>query len=354
MLESPLSHARIILHDGRAAALVHALARPLRVEELGRRVAGLPATAAGQVLTLLAKAQMLSELSENGTSIEDQNPSLKSWEFHDLLFHTRSRAGRHDHPVGGTYRLAGLLDPPPALKPATSDEVIDLYRPDIERLKREDPPFALVQETRCSVRQYDAKPITDRQLGEFLYRVGRVTRCAESEIQTPRGPVRMEFAYRPYPGGGAMYELELYVAVNTCENLAAGLYHYDPRNHRLERASERTAEVEGLLLRASQAAGIPGENLQVLIIIAARFQRMSWKYASLAYAATLKHVGVLHQMMYLVATVMGLAPCGVGCGDADLFARAVGTDYYDETSVGEFLLGSRSGAAFSELDIVDR
>jgi hypothetical protein len=35
----------------------------------------------------------------------------------------------------------------------------------------------------------------------------------------------------------------------------------------------------------------------------------------------------------------GLAPCAIGSGDADLFARAAGTDYYAETSVGEFLLG---------------
>jgi hypothetical protein len=44
--------------------------------------------------------------------------------------------------------------------------------------------------------------------------------------------------------------------------------------------------------------------------------------------------------MYLAATAMNLAPCALGCGDSDLFARAAGTDYYVETSVGEFLLGS--------------
>jgi hypothetical protein len=44
--------------------------------------------------------------------------------------------------------------------------------------------------------------------------------------------------------------------------------------------------------------------------------------------------------MYLTATAMGLAPCAIGGGDADLFARAAGTDYCAETSVGEFLLGS--------------
>jgi oxazoline/thiazoline dehydrogenase len=55
----------------------------------------------------------------------------------------------------------------------------------------------------------------------------------------------------------------------------------------------------------------------------------------------LKDVGVLYQTMYLAATAMELAPCGVGGGDADLFARTAATDYYDETSVGEFLLGRR-------------
>jgi SagB-type dehydrogenase family enzyme len=92
---------------------------------------------------------------------------------------------------------------------------------------------------------------------------------------------------------------------------------------------------------ASHSTTIPRDKLQVLIVIAARFQRIAWKYASIAYSIILKDVGVLYQTMYLNATAMGLAPCGVGCGDADLFARAAGTDYYAETSVGEFLLGSR-------------
>lgn len=62
----------------------------------------------------------------------------------------------------------------------------------------------------------------------------------------------------------------------------------------------------------------------------------------MAYATTLKNVGVLYQTMYLVATAMGLAPCALGGGDSDRFAAAVGSDYYTETSVGEFLLGSRA------------
>ena len=76
-----------------------------------------------------------------------------------------------------------------------------------------------------------------------------------------------------------------------------------------------------MLADAGRATTIPADSLQVLIIIAARFRRIAWKYASIAYALTLKHVGVLTQTMYLVATAMDLAPCGVGVGDSDLFAR---------------------------------
>jgi SagB-type dehydrogenase family enzyme len=138
----------------------------------------------------------------------------------------------------------------------------------------------------------------------------------------------------------------LYAAVNACANLEPGLYHYDPARHRLTRLCGRTAEVAFLLRDAAGSTGTPEDNLQVLLILAARFGRLAWKYESLAYALTLKHVGVLFQTMYLAATAMGLAPCAVGGGDADLFARAAGTDYRAETSVGEFLLGSnRPGPA---------
>ena len=59
----------------------------------------------------------------------------------------------------------------------------------------------------------------------------------------------------------------------------------------------------------------------------------------MAYSVILKNVGALYQTMYLVATAMGLAPCGLGGGHSDLFAAAAGLDYLAETSVGEFILG---------------
>lgn len=79
----------------------------------------------------------------------------------------------------------------------------------------------------------------------------------------------------------------------------------------------------------------------MLLVITARFGRLFWKYRSVAYAVVLKHIGVLYQNLYLVATNMGLAPCALGGGDSDVFAKATGLNYVEESSVGEFMLGSR-------------
>ena len=45
-----------------------------------------------------------------------------------------------------------------------------------------------------------------------------------------------------------------------------------------------------------------------------------------------------------VATAMELAPCGLGGGNSDLFAKAAGCNYHAESSVGEFALGSQPKA----------
>lgn len=339
ILESPLAHARIVFDDDRAASVVGALTKPAMQRELAERIDNLTTDVVALLLSLLSSARMLQELGSDGS--ERESSALSSWEFHDLLFHSRSRKGRCDAPFGATYRMAGRMDPPPAVKPLLNGEICELYRPNLEQVRKDDPPLAEVMESRRSLRDYDGRPLTVRQLGEFLYRVARVKDSREIELETPSGPVQMAFVSRPYPSGGALYELEFYVLVHACDGLAPGLYHYDGQRHCLTPLRKRSAEVEQLFADAAASAGIPAECVQVLFILAARFQRLAWKYASIAYALILKHVGVVYQTMYLTATAMGLAPCALGGGDADLFARAAGADYYAETSVGEFLLGRK-------------
>ncbi|HXU29125.1 MAG TPA: SagB family peptide dehydrogenase [Thermoanaerobaculia bacterium] len=336
ILESPCSHAKLILHDPRVAAWIGALAAPRKIDEDLARAAGLPASAARNLGRLLIGGSLL--IDDEGEIAEVTDPVVAPWSFHDLLFHARSRMGRHSQPIGKTFPFLGRIAPYPAVKPAVADRPrVSLHRPDLETLIQEDPAFTQVLEERRSIREQGEIPIRVEQLGELLFRAARVRSRPDASFSP------YEITSRPYPGGGACYELEIYVTANACEGLASGLYLYEPELHELHRVAARTAEVERLLTDAAVSSGSPPP--QVLITLAARFQRVSWSYEGIAYSVILKNVGALYQTLYLVATAMGLAPCALGRGDSDLFARAAGTQYLAESSVGELMLGTISQSA---------
>jgi len=330
VLESPLAYGKVVLHNWQASALWAEMKVPQTSYELSQLISGVSIEFVQAYLNLLLNAQVLIEAT-SGSESENNHSALVQWEFHDLLFHGRSRLGRHANPYGGTYRFRGKIEPLPVVKPEHATTTIPLFQPDIQHLQKNDIPFTDVLQQRRSIRQHGERPLTQQQLGEFLFRTARV----KSLIQTEDG----ELSSRPYPSGGAIYELEIYTVIDRCTDLPAGLYHYCPKDHELAHISELNQSGQTLL----EAAWYTTERKcrpQVLLIISARFQKVSWKYQSMAYALILKHVGVLFQTMYLVATAMGLAPCALGGGDSDLFAQAAGLDYYTETSVGEFILGS--------------
>ncbi|RPJ03110.1 MAG: SagB/ThcOx family dehydrogenase [Chloroflexi bacterium] len=334
ILESPLGYASVRLHSQQAMNILSMLAEPRKAHDMAEVLGSdsLP----NHVLTVLLNAQMLTEVMDDGTTAEDHDRALAQWEIHDLYFHSRSRMGRHNNPFGKAYAFEGEIEPQPAIKPAMSDEIIRLYKPDLEALKESDVPFTQVLENRRSIRSYGDKPISDQQLGEFLYRAARVQICYDDR----RGGV----TFRPYPGGGALHALEIYPVIDRCENIASGLYHYNPLDHHLCKVSERNWHVESLLEMGWQMIA-ELDHPQVLLVIAARFQRVQWKYASIAYATILKDLGGLYQTMYLVGEAMGLAPCALGGGHSDLFARAAKLNYFAETCVGGFVLGTRGPQA---------
>jgi len=330
VMESPLAHGELVLQDGRAYSWVWQLSVPRRGEELATSLPGSSGTTGLEMLMLLCSAGLAGELNTAGELEEENSVLLKQWSFHELLFHTRSRRGLHAHPSGATGRFRGQLAPLPALKPRMSDQIVALHRPDLERLQRQEPSFTRVLEERRSIRDYTGRVLTSRMVGEFLYRA-----CRVKERQEGRD---YELTRRPYPGAGAGYELEVYLASARCDGLEPGLYHYAPEAHELHRLPDPRGAAQWLLEEARHSAALP-EVPPMLIILSARFSRIFWRYESVGYALLLKDVGVLLQTMYLVATAMGLAPCALGAGDSDCFARATGLDFRAESSVGEFLLG---------------
>ncbi len=329
VVESPLAFARVYLDALNAAQVVSRLAAGASVEDLtsGTELAEQEAAA---VVLLLLRAGVAEILDDRGHLAEDDDPALRQWDFHDLLFHSRSRLGRHDGPVGGRFRFLGEIPPQPAVKSAPWPISIVLPRPDLWVTAAFDPPLTSVIEARRSVRLLYGFPIGLARLGEFLYRVACVRRRYTIDDKG-------DFTSRPYPSGGASYELEIYVNIGDGAGAAPGFYWYDPVAHALCQVCEPSDETRGLMVEAHYASARMAWP-QMLFVIAARFQRVSWKYDAMAYATILKNTGVLYSTMYLVATAMGLSPCALGLGDADRFTRLTGTRYVEESSVGEFML----------------
>ncbi|MFJ6619239.1 SagB family peptide dehydrogenase [Kitasatospora sp. NPDC091335] len=333
VLESPTAPFRLTLHRPAAGAFVAAVTAARRVDEAAA-LAGLGPAEGRSLAGLLAGAGFL----DDGAAGE---PPL--WDFHDLLFHARSRPGRHDYPSGGLFAHPGTAQLPAVPGPGAREDgtAIDLPVPDWDAVLARDPLLSEVLEGRSSVRSYAATPVTLDQLAELLYRVARIRRIIPGDPDDPHG---YDVVDRAYPAGGATGELEVYLSVIRCEGLVPGVYRYDAAAHRLRprpfTGPADEAAFRELMTAAWRATGCTVDP-QVLLTVTSRFGRLSWKYSQIAYALTLKHVGVVYQTLYLVATAMGLAPCGLGSGDTDAAARALGLDWTAESSVGEFLIGSR-------------
>ncbi|HEX3783435.1 MAG TPA: SagB family peptide dehydrogenase [Pseudonocardiaceae bacterium] len=334
ILENPLSRYRARLYDPLLAALLAAGASPRPVADL---VAIMPEDGrigAHAVLDLLLAAGLLD--SVNRPRPPRQQTRLRQWGFHDLLFHSRSRSGRHDEEIGATFRFTGEIDHEAPIRELPAGVVLPLPRPDLTELLAADATLTEVLETRQSIRLPGEAPLRLDQLAELLYRAARIRAVYGP---APHRQMPYEAVDRPYPSGGGAGDLDIWLTANRCADLPRGMYYYDPAGHQLVLVNSGEADIEAMLGVASVSAGNSAAP-DVLLTITSRFQRLGWKYSGIPYATTLKHVGVLYQTLYLVSTAMGLAPCGLGVGDIDLSTRCFGLDWERESSVGDFMISS--------------
>ncbi len=328
VLESPLLCCSLQVLDPGILLLLHAFSRPLS----GEKALGTIQQPSGIVLQwmkMLVTIGFLEPVLMENEANKPEREALQYWEFHDLYFHSRTRLGRHNNAVGRSLRFS--QPPPPPYKPYSHEGKIFLPKPDVKSLKQKEITLYEAMELRKSNKKHGLPAINFKELGEFFFRVARIKGMYPKDEYV--------IAQRPYPNAGGSNEIELYVLIKACVGLPEGFYWYEPVEHALVQVQQKSAETEALYLSTNynnKADFAP----QVIVFLASRFARNSWKYQTLSYANTLKHVGVLFQSMYLVATAMGLAPNGWSIGNSDLFNKVSGTNYYEETSVGEFLLGA--------------
>ncbi|MGH3170029.1 MAG: SagB/ThcOx family dehydrogenase [Trebonia sp.] len=363
VLESPLAQHRVLLHRGEAVRLLGLLGRPLTAAEAAR---AWPAEGGAEhaISYLVATGMVLTARPPAGMSefepvfAEDNDPALSGWSAVDLMFHSRSTFGLHDIDVGGVYPFGRERCPEPVVKPPPADAGpgITLRRPRWEDLCSADPPLIAAVEGRASARDYSSGPVPLTELGELLYRTARIRSLIAfppAGPGSPRAGGEQEaegeacLSDRPYPGAGGCHELEIYVMVSDCPGLPPGVYHYDPLGHELEPVATEQAAADTLMRCASVAMGAD-DPPPVLLTIAARFRRLSWKYAGIPYSLALMDVGVLIHSLYLTCTAMRLGACAIGSVHADAAARAFGNDWLIEPSIAQFAIGADLGGTLDD------
>jgi SagB-type dehydrogenase family enzyme len=225
--------------------------------------------------------------------------------------------------VGTLFKSIHIRPQPPVYKEYPQARVLPL--PPVSNTGGLPVEVALAR--RRSVREYAERPVTVAELSQLLqYSAG---------ITDRRDP---NLAFRAVPSSGALFPIEVYPIVCDVVGLAPGVYHYAVQSHGLEllRTGDFRKEVfeaalsQEMLLHAS-----------FVLVLTGLFARVQWKYVDRSYRYILLEAGHLGENVYLVATSLGLAPCGIGAYFDDDINRLLGVDGRDEATVYLMAIGAR-------------
>jgi len=158
---------------------------------------------------------------------------------------------------------------------------------------------------RRSIRDYTGKPLTLQEVSQLLW--------AAQGITDPRG-------FRTAPSAGALYPLEVYVVVGDVENLAKGVYRYNPHEHELVKALDGDKRADLAKAAVGQSCV---EEAAIDIVITGVYERTTKKYGERGIRYVHIEVGHAAQNVCLQATAISLGAVTVGA-------------FYDD-QVGEIL-----------------
>jgi SagB-type dehydrogenase family enzyme len=279
--------------------------------------------------------KLITFLREKSVLVEPQsspNTNFKPsdfWQLHDLYFHTQSRRGSNLSKLGATFRFGNDQSTEDYLRrkmwkgkkiplPASSASVVN------------GTSIALSEALENRKTSYHNRALNLNILGGFL---GKSLRFKKVE----KDAADHSFAHKFYPSGGSLHSIETYLAIYNCDDLTNGFYYYNPAEHTLIRIPNKQKLLDSTLKSAQTAMGrnhLPA----AVMVFSSRFERVFWKYESLGYRLILIELGTIFQTLYLLAAGLNLSVSALGSGNSSEFSEALGLDYFQETSIGEFAI----------------
>jgi len=247
-----------------------------------------------------------------GWLIPDRRPAELPYETADVgeLYHQWSKPGSLTRQALGTVLDWG-----------GQPERYKTYA-DAERIVLPDPhdyrglSFEEAVETRRSVRDYSAEPLSSEELSRLLH--------------AAQGITERRWGFRAAPSAGALYPIELYAVVHNVVSLEPGVYHYAVQEHGLELL--RQGDFRVAVMQAGLGQGFLGQA-NVCFVLSVIFQRTRWRYRERTYRYVLLEAGHVGQNIYLAATSLGLGACAVGAFLDDDLNDLLGLDGREEAVV---------------------
>jgi SagB-type dehydrogenase family enzyme len=185
---------------------------------------------------------------------------------------------------------------------------------------------------RASCYAFAPDPVDPADLSDLLHVGAGVKRLAETPIGTV--PVRMA------PSAGSLQPVNVYVAASRVAGLPAGLYHYNPVRHDLDRLSDSDPRPA---LEAGCMQGFVATS-PVALVLTCSLDRVLWHYGTRAYRSVHLDAGVLAQNLMLVATALGLGSCAVFGFFDRVLDELIGADGRDEFTTLVLAVGRQSPA----------
>ena len=161
---------------------------------------------------------------------------------------------------------------------------------------------------RRSVREFQDGPLSLESVSQLLWSAQGIT--------DPHG-------YRTAPSAGGLYPLELYIVVGNVQGLNPGIYHYRPKQHRLDLI------VNGDFRRELCKASLSQEAIQqapVVFVIFCVFERTTVKYRDRGVRYVFMEAGHAAQNLCLQAISLGLGSVTIGAFSDNEVARILKTD----------------------------
>jgi SagB-type dehydrogenase family enzyme len=185
-----------------------------------------------------------------------------------------------------------------------------------------DSEFIRVLLARRTHRQFSKKKVTLENVSDLLSLVWGITGSLHA-------PFFGKLLHKTSPSGGARHPGEVYLMALRVKGLRAGLYHYHPGHHYLERISTNATPDKARLYCGRQRY-VRGAS--ALFLMTAVFRRTMWKYDyARAYRVVLLDAGHLCQTFCLVATWLGLAPFCTAALKDTLIEQDLGIDGISES-----------------------